>query len=238
MGDALLRLGRPEEAAKAFDAALRRRRGHHESRVGLISAMLKTRPPEEASGLLEEALQARPDDPKLLLLAATQARAMGQSAAAMDYASRCLEHDPSSVEALVLRAQLAHQAGRPSDAHTDAEAALGLDPNHLAALNVLAQSQALLGDRDGSRATMARHKQVLARSEQMRRLTIEIDERPEDPEPRWKLGQVAAEAGLGTLAEQSFRAALAIDPNCGPARQGLATLTRGSTTIAPSSLAP
>jgi cytochrome c-type biogenesis protein CcmH/NrfG len=58
----------------------------------------------------------------------------------------------------------------------------------------------------------------------MHELTDRIEAQPDDPEPRWQLGLEAIEAGERTLAERSFRAALAIDPDCRPAAEGLAQL--------------
>ena len=55
----------------------------------------------------------------------------------------------------------------------------------------------------------------------MQELVKEIRSHPGDPGPHWRLGRVAAEAGMTTLAAQSYRAALALDQNCRPARQGL-----------------
>ena len=51
-----------------------------------------------------------------------------------------------------------------------------------------------------------------------------VCKRPKDPQPNWQLGQTAAAVGMTALARRSFRAALALDPNCPPAREGLAVL--------------
>jgi cytochrome c-type biogenesis protein CcmH/NrfG len=58
----------------------------------------------------------------------------------------------------------------------------------------------------------------------MARISREITARPNDPEPRWRLGQVAVQAGMYTLASQSFMAALDIDPGYRPAREALTAL--------------
>lgn len=224
IGEAFVRLGRSDEAARAFRYALARKRDHVESRIGLLSVLVVTRPPEESAHLLADLITSRPEDPKVQLLAAWHARAEGRAALAREHVEKAVALDPDMVEAVVLRAQLNRAAGRTGPAQADAERALELDPNNLQALNLLAQLQAAQGKTGESRATLSRHRRALERSEQIRKLTGQIEERPRDPEPRWRLGQVAAESGLNHLAAQSFQAALAIDPHCPQALQGLAAL--------------
>jgi tetratricopeptide (TPR) repeat protein len=224
VGEAFVRLGQTEEAAKAFGYALDRKRDHLGSRIGLLSILVVTRPPEESAPLLASLLKDRPDDPKVQVLAAWHARAQGRAKLALEHAEQAVALDPDLVEAVVLRAQLNHAAGRADLALADIERAVELDPNNMSALSLLAQLQAATGKAEESRATLARHRRALERSEQIRKLNVEIEQRPQDPEPRWKLGRLAAEGGLKHLASQSYQAALAIDPNCQPARQGLAAL--------------
>jgi tetratricopeptide (TPR) repeat protein len=224
IGEAFVRLGQPDEAAKAFRYALDRKRDHVESQVGLMSILVVTRPPEESAHLLSELLSSRPDDPKVMVLAAWHERALGHAEGALRYAIRAVELDPNLVEAVALRAQLHRATGNASQALADAQRAVALDPNSLAGLNLLAQLQAAAGDIGSSKATLAQHRKVLERSEQIRKLTAQIDQHPDDPEPRWKLGQVAAEGGLYNLASQSYQSALAVDPRCRPALEGLSAL--------------
>jgi cytochrome c-type biogenesis protein CcmH/NrfG len=73
-------------------------------------------------------------------------------------------------------------------------------------------------------ATSQRHRQARERSEQIQRLSSEIQKRPKDPEPRLRLGRLAAEAGMTSLAIHSFEAALALDPSSQAARAGLLAL--------------
>lgn len=224
IGEAFVRLGQTDEAAKAFNYALERRRDHLESRIGLMSVLVVTRPPEESARLLADLLRDRPDDPKVQLLAAWHARAEGRADQALEHVERAVALEPDMLEAISLRAQLYHATGKSGPALADVERVVERDPNNLQALNLLAQLQAAMGKPKESQATLARHRKALEHSEQIRKLTVQIGERPRDPEPRWKLGQVAAASGLRHLAAQSYQAALAIDPNCLPARQGLADL--------------
>ena len=50
----------------------------------------------------------------------------------------------------------------------------------------------------------------------MDKLTKVIDQHPDDPEPRWQMGQAAMEGEMYTLAYQCFQAALDLDPGFSP----------------------
>jgi tetratricopeptide (TPR) repeat protein len=233
-GDLFRRLDRPVEATKMFEESLRRRPDHYDSRVGLIWALLRSRGPESATRQLELALRDRPDDPEVQSLAARHALALGRAAEAMKHAQTCLAADPENLEALLLRAQVNRQAGLLEQARADAEHAVALAPNNLAALNLFAVLDAALGQRERAAATFARHRKLRECLEQIRHFREQIDARPSDPEPRWRIGQIAAEAGLTEEAVRSFKAALAVDPRCEVALQGLAKLGVSTDGSAPS----
>ena len=163
IGEAFVRLGQPEDAATAFRHALDRKPTHVESRIGLLGSLLVIRPPEESSHLLGELLQTRPDDPKVQVLAAWHARALGQADRALEHAGKAVELDPNLLEAIVIRAQLNRVAGKSRLALADAERAVELDPNNLPGLNLLAQLQASMGQTEMARATFDRHRKVLER---------------------------------------------------------------------------
>ena len=92
---------------------------------------------------------------------------------------------------------------------------------------MLAQAESRLGLADRARKTAVARESIEDRLALFDRLTSEIAQRPDDPEPRWRMGQVAARANMPDIAVNSFRAALAIDPHCQPARAGLAALGAG-----------
>jgi tetratricopeptide (TPR) repeat protein len=224
-GDILLRLQNlPEDAAKAFRESLRRKPDHEESRVGLIDALLALGSNPEVGPLLEAALRDRPDDARVLRLAARNARLSGHAEEMDRYIEQSLALDPDDPECLVLRAQSHQLKGRLPEALVDSERAVALAPNNPAALSLLARVEAASGLKDRSAATSARHQEVSRRADRINALRDELRKRPDDPEPRWKMGQAAAEGGMTTLAIYSFRVALALDPKCAPAREGLAAL--------------
>lgn len=224
MGDTHLRLDRPQEAAQAFREALKRLPDNDESRIGLIDALLRSSQPAEAAPLLEDLLRTHGDDPQLLLLAAHHARETGHADTAARFVDRTLAQDPENPRALLLRAQLLHRAGKLKNALADAEHAVALDPNNPAALHELALLEAASGLTDRAAATSARRQKTVERIGQMHQLAGEIEAHPSDPEPHYQLGRLAAEAGTRSLAVQSYRAALAIDPRHQASLQGLRDL--------------
>jgi tetratricopeptide (TPR) repeat protein len=224
MGEIYQRLGKPTEAAEAYASALQRRPEDRDSRVGLIRARLDIGETDAATSDLEASLRASPNDPVVFWLAARHALDLGDTDAALRYADHCLTINPDLVDARLTRARIHRTAGRPAQALSDSEAAVRLAPNNLGALSLLAAAEAAAGLSERAAATSARHRELAERLDRMHELTAQIQARPDDPEPRWQLGQEAIKAGEQTLADQSFRAALAIDPDCRPALQGLAQL--------------
>jgi tetratricopeptide (TPR) repeat protein len=223
-GEALMYQSQPADAIRAYREALKRRPDHDESKIGLADALLATGATAEATPLLEAALRAHPRDARVLCLAARHARLLGRPEEMGDFAQRALALEPDRVEALVLRAQFLRQTGRYQEALALAERAVVLAPNDLAALNLLALLEASLGLKERSAATSARHRKAQARLDRIEELSDAMRKRPDDPEPRWRMGELAALGGDTVLAINSFRAALALDPDCLPARKGLISL--------------
>lgn len=214
----------PSDAVRAYKQALRLSPEHVESRTGLIDALLSMGSTAEATPLLEAAIREQPDDPRILGLAARHAHLLGRPEEMDRFAEQTLHHDPNNVEARVLRAQYLYRAGRLSEALSQAEEAVKVAADDVSALNLLAQIEGSLGMKDRSVATALRRREAQKRAERIGKLMDEMKQRPEDPEPRWRMGQVAAEGGLVSLAVGSYRAALALDPRCKPALDGLAIL--------------
>jgi tetratricopeptide (TPR) repeat protein len=218
------RRGHNEEAAEAFSSALRRLPSHVKSRIGLIDVLLKLQRLDQVRPTLQSLRAERPDDPEVLILAVRLALATGDQGQVERDLDRVLSTDPDRSEALFLRAQYYFRAGRTDPALTDVKRALGLSPNDLAALNLLASIQSRLGQKAEASATAARRRQVEERSVRITELSRQIAKTPDDPLLRCRLAALAAEAGLFQLARQSYQAALALDPHCDPARQGLLAL--------------
>jgi tetratricopeptide (TPR) repeat protein len=114
--------------------------------------------------------------------------------------------------------------GHLEQALADADRASRSDPTDVAALQLLGAIQAARGLKEQAAETVGRRRDVERRTGRMEELILEIQERPDEPGPRCRLGQLAREAGLESLAVQSYQAALALDPDCAQARKGLLEL--------------
>lgn len=224
MGKVYHDLGEPGQAAHAFEEALKRDSKDREALFKLITELLNISRPDDATPWLTEALRRFPDDPTLLGLAARHARDTGRKDEAPALATRALEGDPNNLNALLVRARAHVSSGHPQQALEDLEHAVATHPNDLGAMQFLAQVEAQVGLAERSRATIERCRRAGERLDLMAQLTERIARRPDDAELRWRMGQAAAEGGSFLLASQCFKAALALDPQYQPAREGLAAL--------------
>ncbi len=220
-------LGELEESVRSYTEALRRNppaAEARESRIGRVRARLDAKHPDEAAEDLAELRRQTPEDPTVLGLAARQARDLGRQDEALGLAERALAADPANFDALMVRGRIRILKRQIRPAIEDLEKALAARPNDRAALQLLAQTQQSAGLTREAKATRERAEQARQRTELMDRLTKVIDQHPEDPEPRWRMGQAAMEGEMYVLAYQCFQAALDLDPSYRPAREGLEVL--------------
>jgi tetratricopeptide (TPR) repeat protein len=224
MGKVQHDMGNLAESAEAYAEALKRHPREPEateSRLGRIRALLDASRAEEATADVEEARERTPRDPRLLGLAARHAADLGRRDEARDLAEQALAADPDTFDALLVRGRVRYLAGQAAEARDDLERATRINPNHLGALQLLVQVQARLGLKDESARTQERFRRASERLALMDRLTKQITQNPNDPEPRWRMGQAALEGGMNDLAIQCFQATLDVDPNFKPAREAL-----------------
>jgi predicted Zn-dependent protease len=220
-------LGNLQEAADAYAETLKRSpppKEARDARIGRIRALLDSHRAVDASADLQKIRKQAPDDPEVLALAARHARDLGRLDESLELANRALARDPKNFDACLARARACLQLGEPKKALDDLERAVVSNPNDLGALQLLAQVQQSVGLTDDATATRERSNQARARIALMDRLTKTIDQHPDDPEPRFQMGQAAMEGEMYTLAYQCFRAALDIDPNFRRARDALEAL--------------
>ncbi len=228
MGRAYQDLGRDPESADCYQAAYHRDRHCREARLGLVAAALRMHRTDRAAPHLIEMLRDAPEDPEALGLAACHANELGHPEQAAAFAARALGRDPDNFDALLARATSASLKGDPRGALRDLERAVEVKPISIAALRLLAQVQSRLGQAGAARQVLARARAIEESFVFFDRLTAEIARRPNDPEPRWRMGQVAAAANMPEIAVNSFQAALLLDPGCLPARTGLAALRKNN----------
>jgi predicted Zn-dependent protease len=227
MGKVYHDLGELQESAEAYAQAMRRSppaAEARESRIGRVRALLDGKRAEEASADLEALSREEPENAQVLALASRQALDLGRSEEAASLADRALALDPDEFPALLVRARLRFLAHQPKLAIADLEKADAVKPNDAATLQLLVLAQRSLGLASEAAATQNRADRTRERIQLMDKLAKLIDQHPDDPEPRWGMGQAAMEGGTYLLAYQCFQAALDLDPGYKPAREGLQTL--------------
>jgi tetratricopeptide (TPR) repeat protein len=220
-------LGRLDDSAGAYTEALRRSppaSEEREARIGRVRALLDANRPGEASTDLAVLGEQTADDPQVLALAARQRRDQGRLDEALKLADRALIGDPSDFDALLVRGRVNAVRHQPGLAIEDLKRAVAVKPYDRAALQLLSQVQKSAGLTAEARATLERANRARERIELMDHLTKVIDQRPEDPAPRFRMGQAAMDGEMYVLAFQCFQAALDLDPKYKPARDALETL--------------
>ena len=195
-----------------------------ESRIGRVRALLDANRAQDATDDLNVLRQQTPKDPQVLALSARQARDLGRADEAEHLADLALADDPNDFDALLVRARLRVLSHRPELAIADLKRAIKARPNDLATMQTLAQVQRGLGRADEAAATQKLADRARDRIALMDQLSKMIDQSPNDPEPRYRMGQSAMEAEWYVLAYQCFHAALDLDPGYKPARKALDTL--------------
>jgi tetratricopeptide (TPR) repeat protein len=229
MGKVRQDLGENAESATCYKQCLRRDPPPEEAtqaRKGLIRALMNDNRFSEADSQLDIARGIDPADAELLGMAAVVAQADGESASASELAGNCLEIDPTNADALLALAQVRFLDGNSQAAETLLLRADNVKPNQVSILQLLVQVQSRLGKTQEAAATNRKFKATRVRAERIDQLSKQISAEPENPVPRFELGQEAAAGGMDVLAEQCFRAALDIDPKFEPARMALEKLIR------------
>ena len=222
-------LGNFQESAEAYAQALQRSPPGEEakdSRIGRVRSLLDANRAIDASAELEEIRNQNPDVPEVIALAARQARDLGRLDESVELANHALSLDPDNFDAHLARARARFQLRLPKKALDDLQRAVQANPNDPGAIQLLIQVQRSLGMTAEAAATQERADRVRSRIVQMDQLTKTIDQRPDDPEPRFLMGQAAMEGDMNLLAFQCFQAALDINPAYEPARLALQRLLK------------
>jgi cytochrome c-type biogenesis protein CcmH/NrfG len=199
---------------------------HRQALLGLIGALVYHQLSQQAEPWIDKAISKYPDAPEVLGWAARAAFDSNRLDEAISLSSRALQHDPRNVNALVAFARSLIARSQWDQALPVAERAVAASAGNLGALQLLLQIETWLGLSERAAATRARRAKAQERVDLMDRLSEEIRLHPDDPKLPWMIGRTAWEAGSVVLASRCFEAALALDPNYQPAREGLGALQR------------
>jgi len=207
-GQALLGLGRVDNARMAFNDALRKQPGMTEATLGLARVALAADNAAQAHQLTEQAVAASPDDVESLRLQGDMQRAANERDGARATYERILALKPNNVQARVDLANLDIEAGRFKEAREHIAKARKAQPNSL----LIFYSQALLDFREGH------YKTALEQLQQVLRAV------PDHMPSVLLAGAVEVALGSDTQAERYLTQFLQSDPGNAYAVKLLATV--------------
>ena len=207
-GEALLGLGRVDDARTAFNDALRKQPGMTEATLGLARVALAADNAAQAHQLTEQAVAASPDNVDSLRLQGDMQRAANQRDEARATYERILALKPNSVQARVDLANLDIEAGRFAQAREHIAKARKAQPNSL----LIFYSQALLDFREGH------YKTALEQLQQVLRAV------PDHMPSVLLAGAVEVALGADTQAERYLTQFLQTDPGNAYAVKLMATV--------------
>ncbi|GGY34106.1 XrtA/PEP-CTERM system TPR-repeat protein PrsT [Pseudoduganella albidiflava] len=208
-GQALLYLGRPDEAHPMFERALQLKPGLSDATLGLAKLALIGAQPDKAGQLLEQAIAQNPDNVDALRLKGDLQLAAHDPAAARKSYERILDIKPNNVQARLDLANLAIQQDRLDDARQQIKLARKAQPKNL----MISYSQALLDFSE------KRYKSALEQVQQVLRVA------PEHMPSVLLAGAVSVLTGSDTRAEQYLTQFLQANPEHPYATKLLATVT-------------
>jgi tetratricopeptide (TPR) repeat protein len=224
LGRALDNLNDTAGAAQAYQKALELRPTDHGVMIELIALLINSGQSGPAEPWIARALRASPDDPVVLGLAARGASLASRIDESLTLADRALQRDPGNPDASLARVQCLVARSQWAEASAAAELALATTPEDVSMLRLLRIAQTRIGLTERAAVTQARLDRAQRRTRLMVELTEQLNWHPDDPAIRWKMGQVALEAGSIRVAHRCFEASLALDPDYQPARESLAAL--------------
>ena len=157
-GNALLALGKGQEAKESFERALKNKPGFPDALIGLAKYSLAERDLDSATKFSEQAVSQNPQNPDVWLFKADLLRAQGKTEPALAAYAEVLKFQPDNILAHVSKATLEIASGKFDAAKADINAARKEKPNNL----IITYTQALLDFRQGkSAAALESLQQVL-----------------------------------------------------------------------------
>ena len=155
LGIVLKRMGRPRDAAEAFDAAIAAAPAYanaHFNKGGVLESLDAN---DEAEAAYRRAVELEPRFAEALGRLSYLAAVRGDYDAALDFAQRATALRPSAVTAEMHLAQLAHLRGDHEAAVRLAQRAMERDPSNLSIVLLLAAAEIATGKTDSAAGRLA-----------------------------------------------------------------------------------
>jgi putative PEP-CTERM system TPR-repeat lipoprotein len=213
--DALLALGKRDEARALFESVKQSQPNFSPALVGLGRVAFLARDPAAATAYADQAVAAAPKDAEALLFKADLLRAQNKSEQALEAYAQVLVANPAHRSAHIEKAYLEIASGKYEQAQADLVAAKKITPNSM----MVTYTQALLDFTQGKNAAALESLQKVLRAA------------PEHMPSILLAGAVNLNLGSVQQAEQHLRKYLEKNPDNLYARKMLATtLLRGGQT--------
>jgi tetratricopeptide (TPR) repeat protein len=204
-----------------------------EARLGLAVALLEDKAFPEAAGHLEYLAQCQPDNPRVRVDLARCRAAQGRRDEALVLVEAELARRPDYARALALRGRLAVEGEEYEAAEPWLRAAVAADPGDVQARYDLVRCLRYRGETAAARQHEARIRRGEADLKRIHEIaTVEMAQRPHDPELHYTLGRLLLRSGRRGEALRWLHSALRQDPQYGPARRALAEYYREAATQA------
>jgi tetratricopeptide (TPR) repeat protein len=201
-----------EEAAESYRRVLELDPANDEARLVLAGGLIASNHPEEALRHFEILKPRLGDSPRVLAGMAACLRALNQPEEARRLLDRAIEIEPNNGALLEHRALLATQLESPAAAEAWHRRAAAAQPNDRDTLYGFYQALLHVGKRREAEQVLARLKEIDADLDELKRLTQEIVNSPNNPELRCAAARVFLRTGQDTEALRWLNSALQKDP--------------------------
>jgi Tfp pilus assembly protein PilF len=215
-------LHQDEEALESYRRVVEIQPDNDEARFVVAGLLIARNRTDEALEQFEWLRSRLGENPRVLVGMACCRRASSHPDEARALLDQALAQAPANPTALAERARLAAESESPAEAEKWFRKAVEAQPRDRDANYGLYQALQRLGKREEAAAVRTRLDRIDADLDELKHLTGEIAERPHDPEPRYKAGQVFLRSGQETEALRWLASALQEDPGHAPTHRLLA----------------